>query len=78
MAPLEITVRSKPAASPLEMAEAQALSKEEGLGVEGARTRMRRGSASSEMLTRVEEGWGGEVVVIVVAILLLVCEGYVV
>mmetsp|Transcript_26840 Transcript_26840/g.55989 ORF Transcript_26840/g.55989 Transcript_26840/m.55989 type:complete len:93 (+) Transcript_26840:1296-1574(+) len=60
MAPASMTVRSSPAASPADMAEAQLLSNAAGSDVEGARTRMSRGSASSEMLTRVEDGWGGD------------------
>lgn len=74
MAPLAITVRSRPAASPLEMEVAQSFSKvalflEEVQ--EGARTRIRRISASSEMFTRVEDGCDGATVVILLCIFII-------
>lgn len=39
------------------MAVAQSFSKDVGLGVPGAKTWIKRMSASSEMFTRVEDGW---------------------
>jgi hypothetical protein len=48
------------AASPEEMAAEQLDSNEEEEEACGARIRMRRRSASEEMLTRVAEGWGEE------------------
>lgn len=52
------------------MADVQAVSKEVGSEVVGARTRMRRRSASSEMLTRVEDGWGEFVVSVAIVLYL--------
>lgn len=65
-----MTVRSNCAASLLPMAiwhsSSNADEEEEEEEVQqGAKTRMRRRSASSEMFTRVDDGWGGETVMVV-------------
>lgn len=64
-----MTVRSNCAASLLPMAILHSSSKadedeEEEEVQQGAKTRMRRRSASSEMFTRVDDGWGGETVTV--------------
>jgi hypothetical protein len=66
-----MTVRNNAAASPLETAVAQSFSKVLGLDVDGARTRTSRRSASSLTLTRIDDGWGGNKVVMLRVVLII-------
>ena len=70
-------VRKSPMASPLDMKVVQVVSKDLDASSPpvtwGERRRMRRRSASEEMLTRVEEGCWGEMEVWMVAIVVLLC-----
>ena len=60
------------------MAILHSSSKADGEDVQqGANTRMRRRSASSEIFTRVDDGWGGETVT-VVAEAIVICDNIII